>query len=83
MYQTVPTEPGTPIEFVRNDEDDVNDSSADRRSFSSLINYDPSSQNASQNAAGSRSTAGLLFKGPSFAELLRLRLQVAMYKVRT
>lgn len=52
------------------------------KSFSSLINYDASSQPApiSQEQHGS---SRLVFNGPSAAELLRLRLQVAMYKVRT
>ncbi|CAK1355318.1 hypothetical protein CB0940_00946 [Cercospora beticola] len=69
--------PGTPAHLVVDDEDD--DSSAERKSFSSLINYDPSSQ----NAAGSQGRPTPLFRGPSHAELLKMRLQVAMYKVKT
>ena len=66
---TTPTEPNTPSE---EDEDNTSASSAERKSFSSLINYDPSSQ-----------TSNLLFKTTSNAEMLRLRLRVAMYKVQT
>lgn len=63
-----PTEPNTP-----SDNGDSNqDSSAERQSFSSLINYDPSSQ-----------TTGLAFNSLSHAEMLKLRLRIAMYKVRT
>ncbi len=62
-----PTEPNTP-----SDEGNcTQDSSEERKSFSSLINYDPSSQPA------------LAFSFVSHAELLKLRLRVAMYKVRT
>lgn len=63
-----PTEPNTPTEA----DDAIEDSSTDRKSFSSLINYDPSSQ-----------TSNLVFKTVSHAELLKLRLRVAMYKVQT
>ena len=44
----------------------------ERKSFSSLINYDPSSQ-----------TSNLVLPSISHAELLKLRLRVAMYKVQT
>ena len=63
-----PTEPNTP-----SDNDDSQGSSSERKSFSSLINYDPSSQ----------TTTNFVFKTVSHAELLKLRLRVAMYKVRT
>ncbi|SMQ50541.1 unnamed protein product [Zymoseptoria tritici ST99CH_3D7] len=69
-----PTEPGTPNGSV-----DGNSSSGDRKSFSSLINYDPSSQ----THASQPTVPGLVFSGPSYAEQLRLRLRVAMYKVQT
>lgn len=68
IHEPSPTEPNTPS----SDDNDTQDSSADRRSFSSLINYDPSSQ-----------TSNMVFKPVSNAEMLRLRLRVAMYKVRT
>lgn len=63
-----PTEPNTPSEK----DDDMQDTLAEARSFSSLINYDPSSQATTS-----------LFKVSSAAQMLRLRLRVAMYKVRT
>lgn len=66
-----PTEPNTPSSSPE-DESSTQNSSQERKSFSSLINYDPSSQ-----------TSTSIFKNISNAELLRLRLQVAMYKVRT
>ncbi|KAM3419172.1 hypothetical protein BST61_g5116 [Cercospora zeina] len=69
--------PGTPGRLLVDEEDDS--SSAERKSFSSLINYDPSSQ----NAAASQSRPTPLFRGPSHAELLKMRLQIAMYKVKT
>lgn len=50
----------------------MQDSSVGRESFSSLINYDPSSQ-----------ASNCLFASTSRAELLKLRLKVAMYKIRT
>ena len=62
-----PTEPNTP-----SDSGDGANSSTERKSFSSLINYDPSSQ-----------TSQLVIKPTSRAEMLRLRLRVAMYKVKT
>ena len=64
-----PTEPNTPSD----NDDSTEDSSAERKSFSSLINYDPSSQ----------TTSNLVFKFVSNAEMLKLRLRVALYKVRT
>lgn len=66
-----PTEPNTPTASPE-DDSSTQHSSQERKSFSSLINYDPSSQ-----------TSTSIFKSISNAELLRLRLQVAMYKVRT
>ncbi|QIW95590.1 hypothetical protein AMS68_001108 [Peltaster fructicola] len=77
----------------RPDEDDIplalsnesdRESSSERHSFSSLINYDPSSQTgpSSQtriNVVASEEAPSAM----SRAELLRMRLQVAMYKVRT
>lgn len=62
-----PTEPNTPSSLQ-------DDSSAERKSFSSLINYDPSSQTTNANVV-SRTTSN--------AELLKMRLRVAMYKVQT
>lgn len=78
IQQLDPTRPNTPTGSA-NEDDDGQDSSADRRSFSSLINYDPSSQTAPSSQQPSR----LVFNGPSYAEVLRLRLRVAMFKVRT
>ena len=63
-----PTEPNTPSD----EGDSTQGSSAERKSFSSLINYDPSSQ-----------TSNLVLSSISHAELLKLRLRMAMYKVRT
>lgn len=54
-------------------------SSEERKSFSSLINYDPSSQTVPTTDQSS----GYLSPGSSRAELLKLRLQVAMFKIRT
>jgi len=75
-----PTEPNTPSDNGEGTQD-----SSDRKSFSSLINYDPSSQqtaHASQQAAQHK-TSNLVFKTVSHAEMLKLRLRVAMYKVQT
>lgn len=66
-----PTRPG--------DDDEGSETSAERKSFSSLINYDPSSQ----TVAGSQDQQKLLFSGPSYAEQLKLRLRLATYKIRT
>ena len=77
IQQLSPTEPNTPTPSFSGDE--ARDSSTERKSFSSLINYDPSSQ----NAPSSQPTSRLVFNGPSYAELLQLRLRVAMFKVRT
>ncbi|KXT03579.1 hypothetical protein AC578_9995 [Pseudocercospora eumusae] len=74
---TYPTQPNSPAGFAH--DDDGHESAEERRSFSSLINYDPSSQ----TAAGSQSAQPTVLKGPSYAELLKLRLRVAMYKVKT
>ncbi|WPG98397.1 Hypothetical protein R9X50_00118700 [Acrodontium crateriforme] len=62
-----PTEPNTPSS---DGEDDNSRSSG--KSFSSLINYNPSSQGVN-----------LLLRPTTRAEMLKLRLRVAMYKVRT
>ncbi|KAK4508614.1 hypothetical protein PRZ48_002353 [Zasmidium cellare] len=78
ILQLDPTRPNTPNSSANGDEDGQ-DSSADRRSFSSLINYDPSSQ----TAPSSQQPSGLVFNGPSYAEVLRLRLRLAHFKVRT
>lgn len=66
-----PTRPG--------DDDEGSETSAERKSFSSLINYDPSSQ----TVAGSQDQQKLLFSCPSYAEQLKLRLRLATYKIRT
>jgi hypothetical protein len=68
IVEASPTEPNTPTEEASS----TQSSSAERRSFSSLINYDPSSQ-----------TSTSIFRSASHAEVLRLRLRVAMYKIRT
>lgn len=75
-----PTEVNTPSESG----EDSQGSSAERGSFSSLINYDPSSQPApiSQQTA-EQASSSFVFKTVSHAEMLRLRLRVAMYKIRT
>lgn len=74
IHEPSPTEPNTPSS---NGEDDDGDGSSqeERKSFSSLINYDPSSQ--------PHAASGLVMKTVSHAETLRLRLRVAMFKVRT
>ncbi|KXT12145.1 hypothetical protein AC579_10382 [Pseudocercospora musae] len=77
LEPTYPTQPNSPASSAH--EDDGHESAEERRSFSSLINYDPSSQ----TAAGSQSAPSTLLKGPSYAQLLKLRLRVAMYKVKT
>lgn len=69
-----PTEPNTPSD---DSESLHHGSSHDRKSFSSLINYDPSSQTQPTTIHSS------LLKTVSNAEVLKLRLRVAMYKVRT
>lgn len=68
IHEPSPTEPNTPT----SEGDNTQGSSEERKSFSSLINYEPSSQ-----------TSNLVFKTISNAEKLRLNLRVAMYKVRT
>ena len=75
-----PTEPNTPSSLAsdENAQPEVPTSSTDQQpqnSFSSLINYDPSSQNQPQ----SQNVLELV----SHAEMLKLRLRVAMFKVRT
>jgi hypothetical protein len=79
-----PTEPNTPSDGGNETQD-----SGDHKSFSSLINYDPSSQpaaQASQQQQSSQDTqprSSLSFTSSAAAETLKLRLQVAMYKVKT
>lgn len=73
IHEPSPTEPNTPT----SSDLDTQGSSAERASFSSLINYDPSSQ----NIAASQGSVTVSVK--SQAEMLKLRLRVAMYKVRT
>ena len=63
------TEPNTPEDLSSQGDD----SSNERKSFSSLINYDASSQPLSNS----------VFKSVSHAEMLKLMLRVAMFKVRT
>jgi hypothetical protein len=81
--QLSPTEINTPS---CTEEDDANELGAMRphptlQSFSSLVNFDGLS---SQESTSLQQDAPLrLFQGPSMAELLKMRLQVAMYKVRT
>ncbi|KAK4554957.1 hypothetical protein LTR86_008105 [Recurvomyces mirabilis] len=68
IQELSPTEPNTP-----SDDGGIGQhSSGDRKSFSSLINYDPSSQ-----------TSHLTMKPTSKSEMLKLRLRIAIYKVRT
>ena len=74
IQELSPTEPNTPTDSARSSQD----SGVDRRSFSSLINYDPSSQPPPQP-----NPPTLTVEHISSAQLLRLRLRVAMYKVRT
>nr|POF15222.1 hypothetical protein CFP56_42111 [Quercus suber] len=75
VQETSPTEPNTPSSLNEDDHENTQSSSLDRKSFSSLINYEPSSQ--------TRPSSDALDPSPSRAEMLRLRLRVAMYKVRT
>lgn len=57
-------------------------SNATRGSFSSLINYDPSSQHISQqHQQPTPSSASMSIR--TAAQTLRLRLRIAIYKVRT
>lgn len=76
MQHPSPTEPNTPSSQGSCKECEGSQE-ADRRSFSSLINYDPSSQQALSQVNP------MPARGVSRAEMLRLRLKVAMYKVRT
>lgn len=84
IQESVPTVPSSPTGSVHGN--DHSGSSAESQSFSSLINYDPSSQStcapSTQQQVPPQEPTPLL-KGPSNAELLRLRLRVAMYKVDT
>ncbi|KAI7226980.1 hypothetical protein KC330_g8601 [Hortaea werneckii] len=90
VQQESPTEPNTP---TSNGDEPQQHSSAERHSFSSLINYDPSSQvsysnnhnvTANINAAISATIEHQSsIPGLSRAQLLKLRLRVAMYKVQT
>lgn len=63
------------------------DSSSERHSFSSLINYDPSSQTGpssqGRGKAASPEDSQIAPLAMSRAELLRIRLRIAMYKIRT
>nr|POE88146.1 hypothetical protein CFP56_11375 [Quercus suber] len=77
IQEPSPTEPNTPSS-LNDDQAETQSSSLDRKSFSSLINFEPSSQTSQ-----ARATSETLLPPPSRAELLRLRLRVAMYKVRT
>ncbi|KAI6887434.1 hypothetical protein KC334_g15445 [Hortaea werneckii] len=90
VQQESPTEPNTP---TSNGDEPQQHSSAERHSFSSLINYDPSSQvsysnnhNATANINAAISATiehQSSIPGLSRAQLLKLRLRVAMYKVQT
>lgn len=90
VQQESPTEPNTP---TSNGDEPQQHSSAERHSFSSLINYDPSSQvsysnnhNATANISAAISATiehQSSIPGLSRAQLLKLRLRVAMYKVQT
>ncbi|KAI7278109.1 hypothetical protein KC345_g6153 [Hortaea werneckii] len=90
VQQESPTEPNTP---TSNGDEPQQHSSAERHSFSSLINYDPSSQvsnNNNHNATANINAAisatiehQSSIPGLSRAQLLKLRLRVAMYKVQT
>lgn len=73
------TEEDTPSDAE--DGRDSQQSSATRHSFSSLINYDPSSQQRISGRDQSKHDNRHIFG--SLADILRLRLQIAMYKVRT
>nr|OQO22438.1 hypothetical protein B0A51_06236 [Rachicladosporium sp. CCFEE 5018] len=73
-----PTEPNTPSDSGGDSQD-----SNDRKSFSSLINYDPSSQPGGSSSQQDQQMSKLLFKSISHAEMLQLRLRVAMYKIKT
>lgn len=80
ILQLDPTRENTPASSANGDgNEDDHESLADRRSFSSLINYDPSSQ----IAPSSQQPSGLVFNGPSYAEVLKLRLRLAHFKLRT
>ncbi|KAK5111039.1 hypothetical protein LTR62_005414 [Meristemomyces frigidus] len=68
IQELSPTESNTPSDS----EDAMSHSSTERKSFSSLINYDPLSQ-----------TSYMTVGSTSQAQKLKLRLRVAMYKVRT
>ncbi|KAI7154481.1 hypothetical protein KC343_g10760 [Hortaea werneckii] len=90
VQQESPTEPNTP---TSSGDEPQQHSSAERHSFSSLINYDPSSQvsysnnhNATANINAAISATiehQSSIPGLSRAQLLKLRLRVAMYKVQT
>lgn len=74
IQEQSPTEPNTPSS---SSEHETQGSSVERASFSSLINYDPSSQIAPA------APVSMIIPSTSQAEMLKLRLRVAMYKVRT
>ncbi|KAI6797609.1 hypothetical protein KC360_g2016 [Hortaea werneckii] len=85
-----PTEPNTP---TSNGDEPQQHSSAERHSFSSLINYDPLSQVSYSNNHNTPANINAAISatvehqssipGLSRAQLLKLRLRVAMYKVQT
>lgn len=90
MQQESPTEPNTPTSTAS---EPKQHSSEERRSFSSLINYDPSSQISLSNPHQQPAPAPApttqetnptrSIPGMTRAQLLKLRLKVAMYKVET
>ncbi|KAI6866023.1 hypothetical protein KC338_g4520 [Hortaea werneckii] len=90
VQQESPTEPNTP---TSNGDEPQQHSSAERHSFSSLINYDPSSQVSYSNNHSATANVNAAISatiehqssipGLSRAQLLKLRLRVAMYKVQT
>lgn len=64
--------------------DESQESGITRASFSSLINYDPSSQLGTGTAFARLPAKTTMTTRPTTqAELLRLRLKLAMYKLRT
>ena len=90
IQEPSPTEPNTPTS--NGDEQQQQHSSAERHSFSSLINFDPSSQVSNANATISAiqnvpttaaSIEPIAAAGMSRASMLKLRLRVAIYKVQT
>ncbi|KAK5136363.1 hypothetical protein LTR08_003489 [Meristemomyces frigidus] len=77
-----PIEPNTPSSTPDADADPAPNHT--QTSFSSLINYDPSSQPAAAATATNTNTNNPPAPPlPPYAETLRLRLKIAIYKVRT